>query len=73
MLYVVDRIEENIAVLVSDNGDRVEADLSELHEGVRDGDIVKKSDTGYVFEKELTEKRKNSIKSRFDRLKKKMS
>lgn len=73
MLYVVDRIEENIVVLLSDDGDRVEAGISDLYEGVRDGDVVKKTDNGYEFQKELTEERKNSIKSRFDRLKKKMS
>lgn len=73
MLYVVDRIEENIAVLAADSGDTVEVSLSDLYEGVRDGDVVKKTDNGYEFQKELTEERKNSIKSRFDRLKKKMS
>lgn len=72
MYFTVDRIEENFVVLVNDSDGSVsEVSVSLLYDAVREGDVIRYDDGEYFFEKELTLERKDSISSRFDRLKKK--
>ena len=46
MLYYVDRIEGDSAVMDNDSGERIVVSLSLLPEGVRDGSVVRKMPDG---------------------------
>jgi len=71
--YTVDRIEENIAVLFDDDDNKSDVPVSELPEGLKEGDILRfdEEDKTYVIDKEKTEQTKLSIEERFKKLFKK--
>jgi hypothetical protein len=69
MHYVVDRIESGIAVCNSlTTGEDMEIKASELPAKTKEGDIIAETDGKYIFDKELTEKRRADLKARMDRL-----
>ena len=72
MVYVIDRIENSIAVCESlDTGDKLEITVSDLPKGVKEGDMIQKDGDGYVVNAEATKQRKAELSGRLDRLFKK--
>ena len=69
----VDRIEENIAVLIDDDENKSDIPVSELPGGLKEGDILRfdEEDEKYVIDKERTEQVGASIEERFRKLFKK--
>ena len=71
--YTVDRIENDIAVLINDDENKSDIPVCELPEGLKEGDILRfdEEDETYVIDKERTEQVKASIEERFRKLFKK--
>ncbi len=49
MIYIVDRIENGVAVLVDDNGETLEISAKLLPEGAKESDALTKEKEGFVL------------------------
>lgn len=68
MQYIVDRIEENIAVCEDENKKMVDIEIDKLPIGVKEGDIIKQLKGKYIIDKETRKERKKNIQKRMDNL-----
>ena len=73
MKYIVDMVERDVVVLEDLEGKRIEISRGEISFEIADGDVLKKEKDKFVLDKEETKKRRESISSRFSKLKKKKS
>ena len=71
MLYSIDRIEGDIAVLVDDDGKTIPVSLSALPETVRPGDILRMQESGYALVPDETEVRRSYAVSLQEKLRRK--
>lgn len=72
MKYVVDRIENEIVVLESlETQLKKEIPLSNFPEGIKEGSILVYENELYTIDIEEEQKRRQTIKSKFDMLRKK--
>lgn len=72
MIYIVDRIEENIAVLENkETKETIDVSLSLLPKNLKEGNVLKYENSTYTIDKEEEEKRRNAIISKFEKLKNK--
>lgn len=71
MKYIVDMVERDVVVLEDLEGKRIEISRGEITFDISDGDVLKKEKDKFVLDKEETKKRRESISSRFSKLKKK--
>ena len=69
--YSIDRIEENIALLIDDDGKKIEIEVQQLPEGIREGDVLKSENGEYLSDEEETKRRKERILSLRNKLFKK--
>jgi len=68
-MYIVDRIEDRIAILeCCETETELEVKKSVLPKGVREGDVLNLVDGIYSIDREATEKMRNDIRARLDRL-----
>ena len=69
-MYIVDRVEEEFAVVELPGGARENIPLRLLPEGVREGDALQRDDdTGvYVIDHLRTRTRREAARARFDKL-----
>lgn len=60
VIYVIDRIEEGIAVLVCDSGEKMEVPFSGLPSGAHEGSCLRPCECGFTLDerKEATRKRR---------------
>ena len=49
-IYVIDRIEEGIAVLVRDSGEKMEVPLSDLPSGAHEGSCLRPCECGFALD-----------------------
>ena len=74
MIYVVDRIENNIAVLENtETKEMIDIQLRNLPTDVKEGNVLKFENNEYILDNEEEEKRKLSIQEKFNKLKSKDS
>ena len=66
--FTVDRIEEDKAVLESENGECVTLEVKSLPKNIKEGDVLCFEENSYFLDKEETEKRRQKIKSLMDSL-----
>ena len=72
MKFAVDRIEENIAILEElESKIKKEVDITQLPNEIKEGSILKYIDNLYQLDAIEEENRRQSIKEKFNRLKKK--
>lgn len=70
MKYYIDRIEEGLAVMDSDDGERMTVPVEKLPHGIRDGSVViRMSDGTFVRDEAEEAERRKTMSSRFERLK----
>lgn len=67
MAWSLDRIEEDLAVLIGDDEEQVNVPLDQLPDGAKAGDCFTVSDGRYVFDLQETESRRDRI-SRLEEL-----
>ena len=61
MKYSIDRIEENIAVCEGDDGNVLKLKLDELPENIREGDIIEKTENGFIIDADETQLRRKKM------------
>ena len=72
MTYVIDRIEDGIAVLeCMETNEIIELPRKELPKGCREGLMLTKDGDSYTIDHEATKKRKENMQSRLEKLLKK--
>lgn len=67
-MFVIDRIEEGIAVILNDENNRIEINSNEIQGNVRDGAVVINENNRWIVDDEETNKRKKAMRSRLNRL-----
>lgn len=71
MIYIVDRIENNIAILENkDTKEIIEINLKHLPKSTKEGNILIFKNNTYTRDLELEKKRRQSILKKFNKLKK---
>lgn len=73
MRYTVDRIEEDFAVCEDENKNFLNIPLDKFLQRPRDGDTIEKTESGFVILGGITKQKKESVRARFERLKKEKS
>lgn len=71
MLYSVDRIEREIAVLVDEDGNSTDVPLAALPTGVKGGDMLRLNDGVYTRDDDAAAERRRQILALQNRLRKK--
>lgn len=61
MKYSIDIIEENIAVCEGDDGNVLKLKLDELPKGTREGDIIEKTENGFIIDADETQLRRKKM------------
>ena len=64
MKYSIDRIEENIAICEGDDGYVLKLKLDELPKGTREGDIIEKTENGFIIDADETQLRRKKMAER---------
>ncbi|MCD7823360.1 MAG: DUF3006 domain-containing protein [Oscillospiraceae bacterium] len=67
-IYIIDRFEDNIAVLESEDGSHIDVPIGELPAGIHEGDSLEKTESGFIFREDLTGERRERIKEKQKRL-----
>ena len=65
MEYIVDRIEDNVAVLEGEDGDMTDVKLAELPEGVKEGDVLELKEGRYRIDCARTQNRREQMEDLF--------
>ena len=68
MIYVIDRIEEDVAVLESDSGEKAEVPLSGLPAGAHEGSCLRPCERGFALDEGEEAKRKRRIERKLNAL-----
>lgn len=72
MIYIVDRIEDNIAVLENkDTKETTDVSLTLLPKNLKEGNILKYENNTYTLDEKEEEERRKAILSKFEKLKNK--
>ena len=61
MKYSIDRIEENIALCEDDDGNVLKLNVDELPQEIREGDIIEKTENGFVIDADETQLRRKKM------------
>lgn len=67
-IYVIDRIEGSIAVLVSDSGEKKEVPLSGLPAGAHEGSCLRPCERGFALDEGEEATRKRRIERKLNAL-----
>ena len=67
-IYVIDRIEEGIAVLVCDSGEKMEVPLSSLPSGAHEGSCLRPCECGFAPDEREEATRKRRIERKLNSL-----
>lgn len=69
MKYIIDRIENNIAILENINTKEIsEVNINILPNNIKEGTALKYINNKYIIDKELENERKKTILEKFNRL-----
>lgn len=72
MIYIVDRIEDNVAVLENKETKKItDVSLSLLPKDIKEGNVLKYENNTYILDKKEEEERKKAILTKFEKLKNK--
>lgn len=61
MIFSIDRIEENLAVCEDENGRQVKFELELLPKNVREGDIIRRTDGGFIIDVDEAAERRRKM------------
>ena len=68
MIYVIDRIEDGIAVRVGDAGEKMEVPLSGLPAGAHEGSCLRPCECGFTLDEREEATRKRRIERKLNAL-----
>lgn len=66
-MTVIDRFEDSVAVLETDDG-MIDISRDLLPADAKEGDVLLRSGDGYSVDKQATEKRREEMRGRYNRL-----
>lgn len=61
MIFSIDRIEENLAVCEDENDRQVKFELELLPKNVREGDIIRRTDDGFIIDVDEAAERRRKM------------
>lgn len=67
-MYIVDRIEEGIAVIFDDNSKKIEINARKINGNVKDGSVVYKLNNTWFVDEAETNKLKAALQNRLNKL-----
>ncbi|MBE5987890.1 hypothetical protein BXY41_11860 [Lacrimispora xylanisolvens] len=68
MQYIIDRIEQEIAICEEESGAMVKLPLKELPKGSREGDVLFQINGAFQFDGEETNRRRQKMREKLNRL-----
>jgi hypothetical protein len=68
MQYIIDRIEQELAICEEESGAMVKLPLKELPKGSREGDVLFKRNGTFQFDGEETNRRRQKMREKLNRL-----
>lgn len=68
MIYIIDRFEENLAILEDEDRKMLEIEREILPKEAKEGDCIKKTEKGYEIDETETAKRRGRIHSLMNQL-----
>lgn len=68
MKYIIDRIEQNIAICEDENGNIVEIPKENLPQDIKEGSCIIEQNSIYILDENSTNKKREEIKKRMDNL-----
>ena len=72
MIYIVDRIEDNIAVLENkETNEIINIDISILPTNLKEGNVLRYENNTYILDNDEEEKRRQLLLEKFNKLKNK--
>ncbi len=72
MIYIVDRIEDNIAVLENkETNEIINIDISLLPTNLKEGNVLRYENNTYILDNDEEEKRRQLLLEKFNKLKNK--
>ncbi len=66
--FIVDRFEQDFAVVERENGDMIDISMMYLPESVKEGDVILLTDNGYVIDEKMTAERRESNTERLRKM-----
>lgn len=71
MIYIIDRIEENIAILENQTTKKIiDINIKELPPNIKEGNILIYKDNKYYIDTNLEQERRKNILEKFQKLRK---
>lgn len=67
-MYILDRTEENIAVIYDGDDNKIEVEINTISGNIRDGVVLLKTEDGFIVNEEETQNRMNIMKQRLNLL-----
>ena len=67
-IYVIDRIEGSVAILVLDSGEKMEVPLSDLPSGAHEGSCLRPCERGFALDEREEAARKRRIERKLNAL-----
>lgn len=67
-IYVIDRIEGSVAILVLDSGEKMEVSLSDLPSGAHEGSCLRPCERGFALDEGEEAARKRRIERKLNAL-----
>ena len=64
MKYIIDRLEEGLAICETELRKRISVPVSHLPKGIKEGDVLKEEDGRFSLDSEETDKRRREMKKK---------
>lgn len=68
IMYIIDRIEEGLAVIYDDDSKIIDVMADEIKGNAREGAVLVKGENGFIVDEEETQKRFDNARKRLDKL-----
>ena len=68
MKYIIDRLEEGLAVLEDELREHITVALSDLPDGASEGDVLDETDHHFLLDEQATNERREAIRKRLKKL-----
>ena len=64
MKYIIDRLEEGLAICETELRKRISVPVSHLPKGIKEGDVLREEEGRFSLESEETDKRRREMKKK---------
>ena len=64
MIYIIDRLEEGLAICETELRKRISVPVSHLPKGIKEGDVLREEEGRFSLDSEETDKRRREMKKK---------